>query len=104
MMLELSFQFSDKAKDLYQRALTFARDHVAPAEPVFAQQVAEGDRWQPTAIMEQLKKKARAQGLWNLFLPESELGAGLTNVEYAAIAEITGFYPMLSEAMNCSAP
>jgi acyl-CoA dehydrogenase len=104
MLPELSFRFSDKAKDLHQRALAFAREHVVPAEPVFGEQVAEGDRWQPTPIMEQLKKKARAEGLWNLFLPESEHGAGLTNVEYAPIAEITGYYPLLSEAMNCSAP
>jgi acyl-CoA dehydrogenase len=104
MSLELSFQFSERAKDLHQRVLAFAGQNVASAEPVYAAQVAEGDRWQPTRIMEELKRKARAEGLWNLFLPNSERGAGLTNVEYAPIAEITGYYPMLSEAMNCSAP
>jgi acyl-CoA dehydrogenase len=104
MSLELSFQFSDRAKDLHQRVLAFAEQNVAAAEAVYAAQVAEGDRWQPTRIMEDLKRKARAEGLWNLFLPNSERGAGLTNVEYAPIAEITGYYPMLSEAMNCSAP
>ncbi|MGD8859351.1 MAG: acyl-CoA dehydrogenase family protein [Myxococcales bacterium] len=100
----MSFQFSDKAKDLHERIRKFAQDEVAPAEPIFSQQVAEGDRWEPTPVMEELKKKARAQGLWNLFLPESELGAGLSNLEYTPIAEITGYYPLLSEAMNCSAP
>jgi acyl-CoA dehydrogenase len=104
MSLELSFQFSDRAKDLHQRVLGFAEQNVASAEAVYSAQVAEGDRWQPTRIMEELKRKARAEGLWNLFLPNSERGAGLTNVEYAPIAEITGYYPMLSEAMNCSAP
>jgi acyl-CoA dehydrogenase len=104
MSLELSFQFSDRAKDLHQRVLAFAQQNVASAEAVYSAQVAEGDRWQPTRIMEDLKRKARAEGLWNLFLPNSERGAGLTNVEYAPIAEITGYYPMLSEAMNCSAP
>jgi acyl-CoA dehydrogenase len=104
MPQEMSFQFSDKAKDLHERIRKFAQDEVAPAEPIFSQQVAEGDRWEPTPVMEELKKKARAQGLWNLFLPESELGAGLSNLEYTPIAEITGYYPLLSEAMNCSAP
>jgi acyl-CoA dehydrogenase len=105
MLLELSFQYSDKAKELHKRALEFAREHAGPAEAIFSKQVDEGgDRWKPTPIMEELKKKARAQGLWNLFLPASEHGAGLTNVEYAPIAELCGGYPLLAEAMNCSAP
>ena len=103
-MLDLAFQFSDKAKDLHARTLQFCREYAEPAEAVFAEQVASGDRWQPTPIMEELKKKARAAGLWNMFLPASEHGAGLTNVEYAAIAELHGRYPLASEAMNCSAP
>jgi acyl-CoA dehydrogenase len=103
--VELSFAFSDRAKDLHERVLAFARAEIAPAEAVFSEQVAAGDtRWKTVPIMEALKKKARAQGLWNLFLPDSERGGGLTNVEYAPIAEITGYYPLLSEAMNCSAP
>ena len=103
-MLDLAFQFSDKAKDLHARTLQFCREFAEPAEAVFGEQVATGDRWQPTPIMEELKKKARAAGLWNMFLPASEHGAGLTNVEYAAIAELHGRYPLASEAMNCSAP
>jgi acyl-CoA dehydrogenase len=105
MLLEMSLNFSDKAKELHKRALDFAREHAGPAEAVFGKQVGEGgDRWKPTPIMEELKKKARAQGLWNLFLPASEHGAGLTNVEYAPIAELCGRYSLLAEAMNCSAP
>ena len=104
MALEMAFEFSDRAKRLHEQALAFAREHVAPAEVVFTAQVAEGERFKVVPIMEDLKKKARAQGLWNLFLPDSERGGGLTNVEYAPIAEITGYYPLLSEAMNCSAP
>ena len=104
MAQELELKFSDRAKDLHKRALQFAQQQVAPAESVFAAQVNEGDRWKVVPVMEELKKKARAQGLWNLFLPDSERGGGLTNVEYAPIAEICGYYPMLSEAMNCSAP
>jgi len=66
--------------------------------------VAEGDRWQPTAVMEELKLKAKAEGLWNLFLPESDLGAGLTNLEYAPLAEIMGRSMLGPEPFNCSAP
>jgi acyl-CoA dehydrogenase len=104
MSLELTFQFSDRAKDIHARVLKFAQEHVGPAEPVFGEQVAQGDRWKVVPVMEDLKKKARAVGLWNLFLPESERGGGLTNLEYTPIAEICGYYPLLSEAMNCSAP
>ena len=68
---------SDKAKDLQRRVAAFMDEHVYPNEATFRRQIAEGDRWQPTAIVEELKPKARAAGLWNLFLPESEYGAGL---------------------------
>ena len=80
-------------------------EHVYPNEALFHAQIADGDRWQPVPIVEELKPKARAAGLWNLFLPESEHGAGLTNVEYAPLCEImgrvAGFAP---EVFNCSAP
>jgi acyl-CoA dehydrogenase len=104
MAQEMSLKFSDRAKDLHQRSLEFAQQQIAPAEATFTAQVNEGDRWKVVPVMEELKKKARAAGLWNLFLPDSERGGGLTNVEYAPIAEICGYYPLLSEAMNCSAP
>jgi acyl-CoA dehydrogenase len=80
-------------------------EHVYPNESTFHQQIAEGDRWAPTAIVEALKPKARAAGLWNLFLPESEYGAGLTNTEYAPLCEIMGRAPAFApEVFNCSAP
>jgi len=80
-------------------------EHVYPNEAAFNRQVAEGDRWQPTAIVETLKGQARAAGLWNLFLPASEYGAGLTNREYAPLCEIMGrSIPMAPEVFNCSAP
>ena len=100
----MDFGYSPKGKELRERVDSFMQEHVFPAEPIFHQQVAEGDRWQPTAIVEELKVKARAAGLWNLFLPESDLGAGLTNLEYAPLAELMGRSGLASEAFNCSAP
>ena len=100
----MDFGYSPKVQDLRERVDAFMQEYVFPAEPVFFQQVAEGDRWQPTAIVEELKVKARDAGLWNLFLPESELGAGLTNLEYAPLAELMGRSFIASEAFNCSAP
>ncbi len=80
-------------------------EQVYPNEATFHRQVAEGDRWQPAPIVEALKAKAREVGLWNLFLPESEYGAGLTNAEYAPLCEIMGrSIPMGPEVFNCSAP
>ncbi|MCL5042613.1 MAG: acyl-CoA dehydrogenase [Gammaproteobacteria bacterium] len=100
----MDFGYSPKVKELRERVDAFMQEHVFPNEHVFEQQVAEGDRWQPTAIVEELKAKAKAAGLWNLFLPESELGAGLTNVEYAPLAELMGRSHIGSEVFNCSAP
>ena len=100
----MDFGYSPKVKELRERVDAFMQEHVFPAEPIFHHQVNEGDRWQPTAIVEELKVKARAAGLWNLFLPESELGAGLTNLEYAPLAELMGRSGLASEAFNCSAP
>jgi len=100
----MDFASSPKVQALRERGTAFMDAHVYPAEAIFDQQVAEGDRWQPTAIMEELKLKARAEGLWNLFLPESELGAGLTNLEYAPLAEIMGRSMLGSAPFNCSAP
>ena len=96
---------SSTIKELKQRLLTFMDDHVYPNEWTFRSQIAEGDRWQPTRIVEELKLKARAAGLWNLFLPRSEYGAGLTNTEYAPLCEIMGRSPGFApEIFNCSAP
>ncbi len=100
MFLDLS----DKARDLKERLEAFMDEHIYPNEPVMRAQVAEGDRWQPLPIVEELKPKARAEGLWNLFLPESEYGAGLTNYEYAQLCEIMGRSPLAPEVFNCSAP
>ncbi len=95
---------SDRVKPLRDDIIAFIEEHVIPNESVYADQVAAGDRWTSTAIMEELKIKAKSRGLWNFFLPGSERGAGLNNVDYAHLAEIMGKYPISSEVFNCSAP
>ena len=100
----MDFAYSDKVKALQARLAAFMDEHIYPNEQRFYREIATGDRWQPTAVMEELKEKAKAAGLWNLFLPESERGAGLTNLEYAPLCEIMGRAPMAPEAFNCSAP
>ncbi len=100
----MHFDYSDKVKALQKRVSDFMDEHIYPNEETFLRQINEGDRWQPTRIVEELKEKAKAAGLWNLFLPESERGAGLTNLEYAPLAEIMGKVHFASEAFNCSAP
>ena len=98
------FEYSDKVKELQGRLQAFMDEHVYPNEQLYYDQIAEGDRWQPTAILDELKAKAKAEGLWNLFLPESDLGAGLTNLEYAPLCEIMGRVSFAPEVFNCSAP
>ena len=95
-----------EAIDLLDRVKNFIIDEVKPKEHVFHDQIKEGeDRWnQYPEVIDELKDKAKASGLWNLFLPESEFGAGLTNYEYAHLAEQMGKCHIASEAMNCSAP
>ena len=100
----MNFDYSDKTKDMIARMEAFMDEHIYPNEQQFMREVAEGDRWQPTQIIETLKDKARKAGLWNLFLPESEYGAGLTNLEYAPLCEITGRVLWAPEVFNCSAP
>src|ERR1051326_4075978 len=101
----MDFEPSDKVKHLSAQVEAFMAEHVYPAEQVFEEQLNAGpSRWQIPPVMEELKEKARARGLWNLFLPESELGAGLTNLEYAPLCEIMGSSPLAPEAFNCSAP
>jgi acyl-CoA dehydrogenase len=91
------------ASDLRARLLAFMDEHIYPNEATWWAQV-QHDRWHPTAIMETLKAQARTAGLWNLFLPASAQGAGLTNAEYAPLCEIMGRSPIAPEAFNCSAP
>jgi acyl-CoA dehydrogenase len=101
----VDFDQSARARDLKQQLTAFMDAHVYPNEAKFRSQIADGDRWQPTPIVEELKVKARAEGLWNLFLPESEYGAGLTNRDYAPLCEIMGRAPgFAAEIFNCSAP
>jgi acyl-CoA dehydrogenase len=100
----MDFEYSPKAKALQQRLAAFMDAHVYPNEHRFEEEVGSGDRWQPTRVVEELKAKAKAAGLWNLFLPESEHGAGLTNAEYAPLCEIMGRVGWAPEVFNCSAP
>jgi acyl-CoA dehydrogenase len=100
----LSFDPSPKTAALIERLTRFMQAHVYPNETRFARQVATGDRWQPVQLMEELKAQARGAALWNLFLPESDRGAGLTNLEYAPLCEIMGRIWWAPEVFNCSAP
>ncbi|MEO8449734.1 MAG: acyl-CoA dehydrogenase family protein [Gemmatimonadota bacterium] len=97
------FQLSPRVEELKSKLLTFMVEHVYPNEATWQSEIAEV-RWRPTAIVEELKRKARAAGLWNLFLPESDHGAGLTNLEYAPLCEVMGRSLMAPELFNCSAP
>jgi len=93
-----------KTQQWVGRLNAFMHDHIYPNESRFAEELATGDRWQPSALVEELKAKARAAGLWNLFLPDPEHGAGLTNAEYAPLCEIMGRVVWAPEVFNCSAP
>lgn len=97
-------EFSERSKELRERLVAFMDEHIYPNEAEFKRQHAEGDHWSPPPILEELKAKARTEGLWNLFLPESEYGAGLTNMEYAPLCEVMGRSPFAPEVFNCSAP
>jgi acyl-CoA dehydrogenase len=99
----MDFELSAKNKELQKRLQAFMDDHIYPNEHRFDEEV-ERDRWKPAGIVEELKAKARDAGLWNLFLPEDEHGAGLTNLEYAPLCEIMGRSHMAPEVFNCSAP
>lgn len=104
----MDFSYSDKVRELQQRVSGFMDEFIYPAEAHFHEEVAQnrraGNVWQVSQVMEELKRRARAAGLWNLFLPESELGAGLSNLEYAPLCEIMGRSHIAPEAFNCSAP
>jgi acyl-CoA dehydrogenase len=100
----MNFENSQKVKDLQQKITDFMNAYVYEAEDIYKKQVEEGGRWCIPQIMEDLKSKAKSEGLWNLFLPDSDLGAGLTNTEYAPLCEIMGRSPIGAEVFNCSAP
>src|SRR5437762_4199877 len=99
----MQLEFSERAKDFQKRLTAFMEEHIYPNEQSFYDEI-EGKRWSPTQIVEDLKLKARAAGLWNLFLPDDEYGAGLGNLEYAPLCEIMGRVGWSSEVFNCSAP
>lgn len=102
----MDFEFSPKVQDLRNRLQSFMEAEIYPNEATFEAQAGEGDRWSPPAILADLKKKAQKEGLWNLFLPQTygEFSPGLTNLEYAPLAELMGRVLWASEAFNCSAP
>src|ERR1700675_4662978 len=99
----MDFEFSGKVKDLQGRLKAFMEEYVYPSEQRFHDEV-ERNRWSPTRVVEGLKPKARAAGLWNLFLASDGHGAGLTNLEYAPLCECMGRSAMAAEVFNCSAP
>ena len=98
------FDFSGKVKDLQRRMTAFMEEHVYPNEAKYREHCQGANKWKAVPVTEELKPKARAAGLWNLFLPASEHGAGLTNLEYAPLCEIMGRSPVGPEVFNCSAP
>ena len=104
----MDFSYSPRTLELQSQVRRFMDEHIYPAEAAYAAEIEAntraGKRWTPLQVIEQLKPKARAQGLWNLFLPESAYGAGLTNQDYAPLAEVMGRVPWASEVFNCSAP
>jgi len=103
----MDFSLSPTAKSYVQRLSAFMQEHVLPSEPEYCaqlQNLPDWRRWKQPPVMETLKAKARAAGLWNLFLPDREYGVGLTNVEYAPLAEITGRSSIAPEVFNCNAP
>jgi acyl-CoA dehydrogenase len=105
----MNFDYSDKVKGLQARLLAFMDEHVYPNEQRFFEEIAanraKGDAWVPTALVEELKPKARAAGLWNLFIPHSpRVPDGLSNLEYAPLCEIMGRVPFAAEVFNSSAP
>ena len=100
----MNFEFSNKVIELQNKLTNFMNENVYKNEEVFEDQLNKNGRWTIPPILNELKEKAKKEGLWNLFLPESELGAGLKNVEYAPLCEIMGRSPIGAEIFNCSAP
>jgi len=102
--MTIGFDHSSRTADLLARLNTFMREHVYPNEQRYYEQVAQGERWESVPLVKELQPKARAAGLWNLFLPESKLGAGLTNLEYAPLCEAMGRVHWSPVVFNCAAP
>ncbi len=101
----MNFSYSPKVQELQERLNEFMDKYIYPNEKLYGKQVEENNRWNGVPpIMEELKQKAKEEGLWNLFLPDSEFGAGLTNTEYAPLCEIMGRSLIAPEVFNCSAP
>ena len=100
----MNFEFSNKVTELQNKLTNFMNENVYKNEEVFEDQLNKNGRWTIPPILEELKEKAKKEGLWNLFLPESDLGAGLKNIEYAPLCEIMGRSPIGAEIFNCSAP
>ena len=100
----MDFDYSPKVQALRERVDAFMHEHVYPNEAAYHEHVREHGRWTIPPVMETMKEKAREAGLWNLFLPDSERGAGLSNLEYAPLCEIMGRSPIAPEAFNCAAP
>jgi len=100
----VDFSYSPKTQELLDKLIAFRDEHIYPNEAVFSRQVNEGDRWAAVPVVAELQALAREQGLWNLFLPEPEYGAGLSNLEYAPLAEVMGCNEWAPEVFNCGAP
>src|SRR5258708_14629053 len=97
----MDFDYSAKTLELQKRVHAFMDEHIYPNEAAYIEEINSGDRWQPLELIEDLKQKAKATGLWNLFLPDV---SGITNLEYAPLAEMMGRVVWCSEVFNCSAP
>lgn len=104
----MHFQHSERSKELQERISHFMDEHIFPSEEIFSQQMEEfakqGDRWKIPQIIEDKKKIAKDEGLWNLFLPENPMGESMSNLDYAPLCELMGRSPIASEIFNCSAP
>ena len=104
----MNFEFSDRSKELALRISAFMDEHIFPSEPIYAEQMEEfakeGNKWQIPQIIEDKKKVAKKEGLWNLFLPENPMGESMSNLDYAPLAELMGRSGIASEIFNCSAP
>ena len=98
------FEFSKKSLELQEKLKVFMDKNVYPNESNITEEINSGNIWEPSSIIEELKEKAKGEGLWNLFLPESDKGAGLSNLDYAPLCEIMGRSPYAPEVFNCNAP